>query len=113
VTASHDNTARVWDARSGGEVLKLNGHTNFVTSASFSPDGSRVLTGSWDTTAKLWDAESGSEVLTLKGHTDFVVSASFNRDGSRVVTGSADWTSKVWDTRPLEPEPAKPSPVSR
>ena len=38
-------------------------------SASFSPDGSRIVTASEDRTAKVWDAGSGAEVLTLKGHT--------------------------------------------
>ena len=35
-------TARVWDAKSGDKLLTLNGHTNGVTSASFSPDGNRI-----------------------------------------------------------------------
>ena len=67
--ASDDKTAKVWDATSGAEVLTLKGHTGCVRSASFSPDGSRVVTGSDDKTAKVWDAKSGAEVLTLKGHT--------------------------------------------
>ena len=69
MTGSRDRTAKVWDAKSGAEVLTLKGHTGPVTSASFSPDGSRVVTGSDDKTAKVWDAKSGAEVLTLKGHT--------------------------------------------
>ncbi len=69
VTASQDKTAKVWDAKSGAEVLTLKGHTGAVHSASFSPDGSRIVTGSDDKTAKVWDAKSGAEVLTLKGHT--------------------------------------------
>ena len=73
--------------RSGAEVLTLKGHTDAVNSASFSPDGSRVVTGSGDQTAKVWDAKSGAEVLTLKGHTGAVCSASFSPDGSRIVTG--------------------------
>ena len=108
-----DKTAKVWDAKSGAEVLTLKGHTEQVSSASFSPDGSRIVTGSRDKTAKVWDAKSGAEVLTLKGHTGPVHSASFSPDGSRIVTGSDDGTAKVWDARPLEPEPAKPSPISR
>ena len=68
-------------------------------SASFSPDGSRVVTASLDRTAKVWDAKSGAEVLTLKGHTDSVRSASFSPDGSRVVTASRDGTAKVWDAK--------------
>jgi tRNA A-37 threonylcarbamoyl transferase component Bud32 len=79
------------------ELLTLRGHTNPVSSASFSPDGSRIVTGSWDRTAKVWDAQSGTEVLTLTGHTERVDSASFSPDGSRIVTGSVDETAKVWD----------------
>ncbi len=113
VTGSNDNTAKVWDAKSGTEIFALKGHTSYVTSASFSPDGSRIVTGSWDNTAKVWDAKSGAEVLALKGHTSYVTSASFSPDGSRIVTGSNDMTAKVWDARPLEPEPTKPSRISR
>ena len=99
VTASGDNTAKVWDARSGTEVLTLKGHVSGVSSASFSADGTRVVTASWDETAKVWDAKSGAEVLTLKGHTDNVWSASFSADGTRIVTASGDNTAKVWDAR--------------
>jgi WD40 repeat protein len=40
ITASQDETARLWDAASGrpiGEPLK--GHTDIASSAAFSPDG--------------------------------------------------------------------------
>ena len=69
MTASWDGTAKVWDARTGAEILTLKGHTGPVISASFSPDGSRIVTASRDRTAKVWDAATGAEVLTLKGHT--------------------------------------------
>ena len=99
VTASSDQTAKVWEAKSGAEVLTLKGYTGLVRSATFSPDGSRVVAGSVDGTAKVWDAKNGVEVLTLKGHTDRVNSASFSPDGSQVVTGSDDNTAKVWDAK--------------
>ena len=49
VTASGDNTAKVWDVATGEEVHTLAGHTDWVTSAVFSPDGKLVVTASWDT----------------------------------------------------------------
>jgi WD40 repeat protein len=52
-TGSGDKTAKVWVVKSGAEVLTRKGHTGGVTSASFSPDGSRVFTGG-DFTAKIW-----------------------------------------------------------
>jgi WD40 repeat protein len=56
VTGSKDRTAKLWDAKTGAEVLTLRGHTNTVQSVSFSADGSRILTGSLDGTAKVWDS---------------------------------------------------------
>ncbi len=68
VTASQDDTARIWDAESGKEIAVLKGHTGGVNTAAFSGDGKRVVTASDDKTARIWDAESGKEIAVLKGH---------------------------------------------
>ena len=73
------------------------GHLGEVNDASFSPDGSRIVTGSDDETARVWDAETGASLATLKGHDGSVGSASFSPDGSRIVTGADDKTARVWD----------------
>ena len=70
---------------------------SIVYSASFSPDGSRVVTAGSDRTAQVWDARTGLLLLTLRGHTGPVGSASFSPDGMRVVTGGGDGTARVWD----------------
>jgi TIR domain/WD domain, G-beta repeat len=56
VTASGDNTARIWDAASRKEIAVLRGHNVRVKSAAFSPDGTRIVTASGDNTARIWDA---------------------------------------------------------
>jgi WD40 repeat protein len=81
----------------GGDVITLSGHTDYVNSVSFSPNGSRIVTGSYDNTAKVWDAQTGAPLLNLKGHTDGVTSVAFSPDGERIVTGSYDGTANVWD----------------
>jgi hypothetical protein len=75
----------------------LGGHDNFVRSASFSPDGSRIVTASWDKTARVWDAATGKEIAILRGHDEQVDSAAFSPDGSRIVTASRDKTARIWD----------------
>lgn len=77
--------------------LLLGGHEAPVSSAAFSPDGSRIVTGSADKTARVWDAASGTTILTLRGHTGPVRSAVFSPDGSRILTASDDKTARVWD----------------
>src|SRR6516165_240161 len=75
----------------------LVGHGALVSSAAFSPDGSRVVTASWDGTARLWDIKTGAALATLAGHRGWVWKAAFSPDGRRIVTASADKTARVWD----------------
>ena len=77
--------------------LVLQGHTDYVSSVSFSVDGGRIVTGSADQTARLWDANTGKLLRILSGHSGEVASASFSPDGSRIVTGSFDQTARLWD----------------
>ncbi len=78
------------------ETATLLGHTNSVMAASWSPDGSRVLTGSADQTARIWNPENVEPTATLPGHTGRVLAA-WSPDGSRVLTASADKTVRIWD----------------
>ncbi|MFA5099250.1 MAG: WD40 repeat domain-containing protein, partial [Candidatus Omnitrophota bacterium] len=75
----------------------LHGHTDWVNTAQFSPDGKKIVTASDDGTAKVWDALSGKELLTLRGHAGWVLSAEFSPDSKKIVTASSDVTAKVWD----------------
>ena len=85
------------DAASNNSLAELHGHTGWVNSASFSPDGTRIVTASIDKTARVWDATTGESVVELKEHTGWVYSASFSPDGTRIVTASGDRTARVWD----------------
>jgi hypothetical protein len=62
VTASSDNTARIWDAATAKEIAVLRGHERPVFSAVFSPDGARIITASSDNTARIWDAATAREI---------------------------------------------------
>jgi WD40 repeat protein len=64
-------TVKVWDARSGQELLTLGKErTNFphrVTSVAFSPDGSRLAGGSPFSAVRLWDARASPPCSPSKG----------------------------------------------
>ncbi|KAL5512555.1 hypothetical protein ACEPAG_3208 [Sanghuangporus baumii] len=79
-------------------IKVLSGHTDWVMSVVFSPDGKRIASGSDDGTILVWDADSGEVVSgPFKGHTDWVRSVAFSPDGKRVASGSNDHTIRVWN----------------
>jgi dipeptidyl aminopeptidase/acylaminoacyl peptidase len=57
VTASSDQTARVWDAASGQEIALLKAHEGEALSAGWSPDGRRLVTAGADRVARVWDMQ--------------------------------------------------------
>jgi hypothetical protein len=64
LTGSRDQTARLWDAVSGRELLSLKGHRGWVITVAFSRDGQRIVTASSDGTAKVWEAASAEQVVS-------------------------------------------------
>jgi WD40 repeat protein/serine/threonine protein kinase len=97
VTASADNTARIWDVGTGQQLRVLSGHTGPVRSVAFSPNGRRIVTASYDKTARVWDVSNGQQLLVLMGHTAYVEGVAFSPDGQRIVSASADNTARIWD----------------
>ncbi len=77
-------------------------HDDMVKNATFSPDGTKVVTASWDKTAKIVDANTGRVIATIR-HAGGVFSpgdvdnATFSPDGTKIVTASKDGTAKIVD----------------
>ena len=75
----------------------LTGHTGWVSSVAFSPDGETLASGSRDETIRLWDVPTGTEIQVLTGHTSWVLSVAFSPDGQTLASGSWDNTVRLWD----------------
>jgi WD40 repeat protein len=96
VTASRNDTARIWDIADGTLHAVLTGHSSWVNSAAYSPDGRFIVTSSLDKTAIIWNAADGKLLTRLEGHALEVNSAAFSPDGRFIVTSSNDNTPGIW-----------------
>jgi WD40 repeat protein len=94
-TLSHRNWARL--------ACRPLEHSNRVTHAMFSADGTRVVTSSADNTASVWDAATGQRLAGPFTHSAEVNTAVFSPDGRLVVTASQDKTARVWDALTVHP----------
>lgn len=100
LSGSHQNSdysLRLWDVADGTLLKTLRGHRNYIQSATYSADGTRIASGSSDNTVRLWDVVSGKSRITYKGHTFGVTSVAFSSDCIRVSSGSIDGTIRIWD----------------
>ncbi len=100
VTASHDGTARVWDAVAFEPVATLE-MAGKVYGVAFSPDGARVVTGSGDGWVRAWGTDSWTELARLPGHTDYIYDVDFSPDGETVLSAGGDGAVRLWRTRKL------------
>jgi WD40 repeat protein len=98
-SGSLDGSSRNWDAQTSVAISKtLEGHTGWVRSVAYSPDGQHVISGSDDGTIRMWDAKTGAAVgMPLQGHTKGVWSVAYSPDGRHIISGSRDTTIQIWN----------------
>ncbi len=77
----------------------LKGHSGWVTTMAFSPDGQRLATGSWDQTVKLWEVSTGEQLSTTAKKNKEIQALAFSRDGRWLATEDSSNTVTLRDAR--------------
>jgi WD40 repeat protein len=117
LSASWDRSIRLWDAATGLELRRLEGHQDRVLRVAFTPDESHVLAGVGnignnipvpandnpaDTSLWVWDLLNRAEIHRLNDHRDWVWSVAVSADGRTAATGAGPFN--VLAARPDEPD---------
>jgi WD40 repeat protein len=112
--ATSSNDLKLWDLRSldptqprspdcqtdaGSSVCRvfLKGHTSYIVSLNFSPQGKWLASASTDGTARLWDITDLSiPPVVLRGHEGGVNAIAFDAEGQWLATASQDHQARLW-----------------
>jgi hypothetical protein len=95
-----DGCVILWDAPTGKQLLRCEGHRNMVSSLALSTDGRYALSGSADRTVRLWDLHTGQQLCICRGHDNLIGEVAFSTDGRSALSASLDGTVRVWQLPP-------------
>ena len=100
VTASDDNTMKIYDFASSAEQSILTDHQWDVKSVDWHPTKGLLVSGSKDHAVKLWDPRTGRCLSTLHGHKNTVAMTRFEpTNGVLLASCARDPTARVFDLR--------------
>jgi WD40 repeat protein len=104
-----EQTACLWDVKTGRLVRRFIVHKAAVYAGAFSPDGKEIVTGggTWhgglpipeNAELRLWDVASGREIRQYQGHKHVVQSVCFSPDGKRILSAGKGDLARLWDVQ--------------
>lgn len=97
LSASNDDTVRLWNSLTGDEVNRFGGHSDDVKDVAFAPNGRTAITASADGTMRLIDLANGLEEERLDGHFFDVILTEFTPDGTQALSTAWDNTIILWN----------------
>ncbi|KAI8084767.1 WD40-repeat-containing domain protein [Halteromyces radiatus] len=107
LSASWDESVRLWDLNKGETIRRFVGHNKDVLSVAFSADNRQIATGSRDRTIKLWNT-LGECKLSISGqdngHSEWITCVRFSPNPAIPVIVSCGWDKivKVWEMGKLQ-----------
>jgi WD40 repeat protein len=100
-SAGDDPAIQLWNVASGQPTTKLEGHTDWVQSLCFSPDGKWLASGGYDGVVRLWEVASAKKLLDVPARAtpaanapppaaSVVLALAFSPDNKLLAIGGSD-----------------------
>ena len=98
LVTSAGHSAWIWDLTTGVLVREIKDpDANAVYSATFSPDGKRVLTAGYGGIARMWDVATGKRLgEEMDNITAWVTAATFSPNGKLIACANQDGSIGLW-----------------
>ena len=93
---------RLWSVGQRQEIARFCGHSSWVLSVVYSPEGHLLASGTTDGVIKLWSVANRKAIATLRGHRDIMTALTFSPNGQLLASGLVDSTIKLWDLKPVQ-----------
>ncbi len=96
LTASKDNSLKLWDFERMVEIHSYLGHFREVFCLTVSTNSKILVSGSDDNTIRIWNIETAKQLKVIEGFTDWINSISIAKDSDRLLTASGDTSVRLW-----------------
>jgi WD40 repeat protein len=97
VSASGDDTVRVWNSTDGTLKFTLNGHNNSVNALTILSNGD-IVSGSFDKTIRVWNSIDGTSKLNITSGSSIYGLTHLQPNDEIVSGGKNDLLIRVWNS---------------
>lgn len=94
---SGDLSGDLWSKPTWNLQQTISAHSDWVRCLSFTPDGTKLVSGSFDKTIKVWQLNQGQAIYTLTDHVKGVFALAVSPDGKLLASSSWDELIKLWN----------------